>query len=197
MGKLPIATLLFVLLACGAHAAEPVDFSRDVLPILSDNCFQCHGPDQNTREADLRLDEKDSTLRTEEPIVVPGQSGKSELFRRLVSTDSDEVMPPADSLRKLTAKQIDVLKRWIDEGATWGKHWAFVAPKRPEFPAVQQEDWVRNPIDRFVLSRLQREKLSPSPTARRETLIDRFAANSRRGRRLPGRQVAGGLRKSR
>ena len=166
MGKPAIAIILFILLADGAFAAEPVDFSRDVLPILSDNCLQCHGPDQKSREADLRLDEKDSTLRTKEPIVVPGQSGKSELFRRLITTDSDEVMPPADSPRKLTAQQIDVLKRWIDEGATWGKHWAFVAPKRPALPAVQKEDWVRNPIDRFVLARLQREKLSPSPMTR-------------------------------
>ena len=173
MGKLAIAIILSVLLADDAHAAEPVDFSRDVLPILSDNCFECHGPDQNAREADLRLDEKESTLRTDEPIVVPGQSGKSELFRRIISTDSDEVMPPADLNRKLTAQQIATLKRWIDEGATWGKHWAFVAPKRPELPTVQQDGWVRNPIDRFVLARLQREKLSPSPTARRETLIRR------------------------
>ena len=103
----------------GAFAQAPVDFRRDVLPILSENCFTCHGPDAKTRKADLRLDVKESALRTKDPVIVPGKSGESELFERVSSTDPDEVMPPPKSGKKLTPAQIDVLKKWIDQGASW------------------------------------------------------------------------------
>src|SRR5687767_4797380 len=126
-----------VLIALPARAAEPVDFSRDVLPILSDNCFFCHGPDENARKAKLRLDTKESTLRTKDPIVVPGKSAESELVKRIVSHDAEEVMPPAKSNRKLSAKQIDTLKRWVDEGAKWGQPWALTSLKKPTVPGPQ------------------------------------------------------------
>jgi hypothetical protein len=156
-------------------AAEParVNFSRDILPILSDNCFFCHGPDPKNREADLRLDTKEGALRTKDPIVVPGKSGESELFLRVTSDDKTELMPPPKSNRHLTQQQIELLKRWIDEGAAWGRHWAFDAPRRPPLPEVRNAAWTINPIDRFVLARLEQEGLSPAPAAAKETLIRR------------------------
>ena len=168
-----IALLVLVLSASEIRAAEParINFSRDILPILSDTCFTCHGPDQNQRKADLRLDTKDGALRTENPVIIPGKSGDSELILRITSSDPAEVMPPQKSNRKLTAGQIELLKRWIDEGAAWGKHWAYEAPRRP--PAVQTTTWPKNPIDRFILARLEREGLPPAAEAPRETLIRR------------------------
>ena len=156
-------------------AAEPqrVNFSRDVLPILSDNCFACHGPDQSNRKADLRLDTKEGALRTENPIIVPGKSSDSDLLSRITSTDPAEVMPPPKSNRKLKPEQVETLKRWIDEGAAWGKHWAYEAPKRPEPPVVKASAWPKNPVDRFILQRLEREGLQPAREASRETLIRR------------------------
>ncbi|HLQ45299.1 MAG TPA: DUF1549 domain-containing protein, partial [Planctomycetaceae bacterium] len=167
------------VIACGERVdfsagAEPPNFSRDVLPILSDNCFFCHGPDAKTREADLRLDQQESALRTEKPVIVPGKSADSELLKRILSTDVDAVMPPPKSGRKLTPPQIELLKTWIDSGAKWGKHWAFEKPVRPAVPKIEnQTSKITNPIDAFIIARLQYEGLSPSPEARKETLIRR------------------------
>ena len=159
-------------------AAEPPSFSRDILPILSDNCFSCHGPDAKSREADLRLDQPESALRTEKPIILPGKSGDSELMKRILSTDPEAVMPPLKSGRKLTGPQKELLKAWIDSGAKWGKHWAFEPIQRPPVPALKSEisnlkSQVRNPIDAFVRARLERDGLSPSPEAPKHTLIRR------------------------
>lgn len=158
-----------------AAADEAIRFGRDILPILSENCFHCHGPDSKKREADLRLDTFEGATRKESPAIVPGQSGASELVRRLVSQDPDEVMPPPKSNRKLTPHQVDLLRRWIDSGAPWGRHWAFEPPQRPTPPAVQASAWVRNPIDAFVLARLEQEGLAPSPEAPRATLLRRVS----------------------
>jgi hypothetical protein len=152
-----------------AFAVTPdVDFNRDVLPILANNCFQCHGPDQQARKAKLRLDTKDG-LR----VVTPGRSAESELYNRITSSDETEVMPPPQSKKKLTAQQINVLKNWIDQGAKWAKHWSFEPPRRPDLPVVQHKAWPRNAIDVFVLDRLEREGLQPSPEASREILLRR------------------------
>ncbi len=157
-----------------ASGAEPPNFSRDILPILSDNCFSCHGPDAKSREADLRLDQQESALRTEKPIIVPGKSGDSELMKRILSTGADTVMPPPKSGRKLTATQIKLLKAWIDSGAKWGKHWAFEPIQRPPVPTIQnQKTKIKNPIDAFICARLEREGLSPSPEAPKHTLLRR------------------------
>src|SRR5579863_1463816 len=156
-----------------AGEPAPVNFSRDVLPILSDNCFACHGPDQSNRKADLRLDTKEGALRTDNPIIVPGKSGESDLIVRITSTDPNEVMPPRKSNRQLKPVQVETLKRWIDQGAAWGKHWAYEAPKRPDPPVVKAAAWPKNPIDRFILQRLEREGLQPTPEASRETLLRR------------------------
>jgi hypothetical protein len=171
--RIALALALAVFAAAPSVSAdEPVSFSYDVLPILSDKCFHCHGPDPKHREADLRLDVREAAL--EHGAFVPGKSGASELVRRIVSTDADEQMPPPASNRVLTKAQIDILKRWIDQGAPWGKHWAFETPMRPEVPKVQAADWPRNPIDAFVLARLEKEKLKPSPEADAVTLCRRL-----------------------
>jgi hypothetical protein len=161
--------------AAGAPAAAPVDYARDVLPILSDTCYHCHGPDEPARKAGLRLDTKDGAFRTADGVAViaPGDPARSELVRRVTSSDPDEVMPPPDDIRKLTPGQVETLKRWVEQGANWGVHWAFVAPKRAETPKTARPEWARNPIDHFVLARLEREGLAPSPEADRATLIRR------------------------
>jgi len=168
--RLSLASFLVVIAAGPAAADAPakVDFAREVLPILSDNCYACHGPDAKARKADLRLDTKDDAQAS--GSIKPGKSAESELYRRITSADPDEVMPPAKSVKQLTAAQKGVLKRWIDEGAAWGRHWAFDPPSRPAVPATERPT---NPIDAFVLARLRKEKLNPAPAATKEQLIRR------------------------
>src|SRR5262245_25003862 len=153
-------------------AAVPIDFDREVRPILSDNCFACHGPDENQRKAKLRFDTKEGAF-AKPGVITPGDASKSRLYQRISSKDQDMVMPPASSGHKLTEKQIETIRRWIDEGARWNDHWAFVPPKRPEIPTVKNTAWVRNPIDSFILARLEREGLKPQPEADRTTLLRR------------------------
>ncbi len=166
-----IATLVFMARPVRAD----VDFDRDIRPILSDACFACHGPDETERQADLRLDTRDGLFRQQDgvSVVAAGKPGESELLRRLLSADPDEQMPPPDFGLKLKPAQIELLREWIADGAKWQQHWAFVAPQRPGQPTVSQPDWVQNPIDAFVLARLDRERLKPSPAADRRTLIRR------------------------
>ena len=191
-----------LLLQAAAVAAEKVDFNRDVQPILAENCYHCHGPDAKAREADLRLDQKEGAYRSLDGITVvkPGDSNASELVTRIFTTDRDEVMPPPKSHRTLTSAQKELLKRWVDEGAEWGQHWAFVAPKRPPVPAAPEresrlteletkdapagaelrkkqgtlERWPQNAIDHFILDRLLLEGLAPSPQASPEKLCRRL-----------------------
>ena len=161
--RLSLVSLL-VSLAPGAALADApakVDFAREVLPILSDNCFACHGPDAKARKGDLRLDTKEAVHGS--GTVTPGKSADSELYRRITSGDPDEVMPPAKATKQLTAQQKDILKRWIDQGAPWGRHWAFDPPNRPGVPVTKQP--TPNPIDAFVRARLAKEKLTPAPPA--------------------------------
>jgi mono/diheme cytochrome c family protein len=171
-----IASLFIVVAAADAAAApQAVSFSRDILPILSDNCFACHGPDAKARKAKLRLDTKEGAFRVRNGVAVihSGKSGDSELYARISSTDENEVMPPPKSKKKLTAQEIALLKRWIDEGAPWGKHWSFEKPQRALLPPVKRQTWPRNAIDDFILARLEKEGLLPSPEAPRETLLRR------------------------
>ncbi len=171
--------LVLIVIAFGAGAARAdgtVDFNRDILPILSDKCFACHGPDAKVRKAGFRLDRKEGAfkaLRDGSHAIVPGKRDASELVRRITSKDRTEVMPPPKANRQLTPRQIQLLTRWVDEGAVWGKHWAHVSPKRPELPAVKNKAWPRNGIDYFVLARLEREGLRPSAEATHEQLIRR------------------------
>ncbi|MEQ8763910.1 MAG: PSD1 and planctomycete cytochrome C domain-containing protein [Planctomycetota bacterium] len=152
---------------------EAVDYGRDVRPILSQYCYPCHGPDSATREAELRLDRAD-VLGDDRHILVPGDPEASELFYR-VTTDSEfEKMPPAASKKTLTSDQRDILKRWIQQGASYEDHWSFRPIGNPEPPAMRS-DWPRNAIDRFVLARLEAAGLEPSPEADRRTLIRRWS----------------------
>lgn len=151
--------------------AAKLEFNRDVRPILSDACFACHGPDKAKRKADLRLD----TAEGGKGVVVPGKPDESELIKRIVSHDDKHVMPPPKSGRKLTASQIATLKEWVRQGARWEQHWAYVAPKRPGLPEISEDDFSRNPVDRFVLARLRAEGLTPSAEAAKHTLVRRLS----------------------
>src|SRR5688572_9527977 len=158
-----------------ALAQEPVEFNRDIRPVLSDKCFGCHGPDAVAKKIPLRLDieaiaKSDLGGRF---AIVPGAPEKSELVRRITAPSPGMRMPPAHTGLKLSEREIDTLKRWVAEGAAWQKHWAFVPPRRPALPKLQNTSWARNPIDHFVLARLEREGLRPSPEADPVTLIRR------------------------
>jgi hypothetical protein len=172
-----VLVLLAAFFASGPVVGEEkVDFNRDIRPLLSDACFFCHGPDAKHREADLRLDTRAGAFgdRDGHTAFVPGKLESSEAWLRINSTDPDLHMPPPESGKKLSAEQIALMRRWIEQGAPWSEHWAFVAPKRPAIPAVKNPGWIRNPIDAFALARLEREKLSPSPEADKVTLLRRL-----------------------
>jgi len=171
-----VACAFVFLAAMPLTAQDPtVDFSRDIQPILSDRCYKCHGPDEAKREADLRLDREESALaeRDGKRAIVPGDLKSSELYRRITSDDADERMPPPDSKLSLTPREIELLRRWIAQGAKWGGHWAFTAPVRPPLPQVRNPAWTQNAIDYFILQRLEQEGLSPSLEADRTMLIRR------------------------
>ena len=164
-----ISPLLAALLAALPAFGAKVDYNEDVRPILSENCFYCHGPDANKRKAKLRLDVREAAL--EKKAFVPGDAGASELIKRLASTDSDEVMPPPDSHRTLTAAQKEILKRWIAEGAEYKEHWAFVTPVRPALPGNGE----KHPVDAFVVAKLAQAGLTLSPEAPKATLLRRLS----------------------
>ncbi len=176
-----IALLLLPAFALAAHAAPAgearVNFDRDIRPVLSNNCFKCHGPDEKQRQAGLRLDTSDgprAELKNGHRPVVPGNRSASALVARITAADPSERMPPSSSGKKLSPEQIELLCRWVDEGAEWRPHWSFVAPSRPAPPAVKHEAFVRNPIDRFVLAQLEEEHLQPSAAADELTLVRRL-----------------------
>jgi hypothetical protein len=162
--------LAFLLAPLALRAEEPIDFDRQIRPILSNTCFTCHGPDEARREADLRLDRE---AEAKAAVIVPGHPDESELIRRITSEDEFERMPPVDAKQQLKPAEIELLKKWVSAGAPWTQHWSFVAPKAAELPAVSDRDWPRNAIDYFVLNRLDREDLRPSPQANKATLLRR------------------------
>jgi hypothetical protein len=162
---------LLLLLALPARADEkPVNFVRDVRPILAKNCFGCHGPDEKARKAKLRLDLEDGA----KAVIVPGEPDASDLVKR-ITADGDDRMPPPKTGPALPAEQIETLTKWVKQGAKWGRHWAFEKPTRPPLPEVKFAAWPKNPIDRFVLARLEKEGLKPSPEADKYTLARRLA----------------------
>ncbi len=161
-----------------AHAGAPrhVNYSRDIRPILSNSCYKCHGPDAQERKAGLRLDKKDGAytkLESGDRAIVPGAAAKSALIQRLTSHDPDMKMPPPDSGKTVTAEQIELIKAWIDEGAEFHPHWAFVPPQHVSAPKIKTPYAARNPIDLFIITRLEEEGLAPSPEADKTTLIRR------------------------
>ncbi len=164
--------VLFVAISTSTFAARPdIEFNRDIRPILADQCFSCHGPDGNSRKADLRLDQREAVIAS--GAILPGKASESEVIRRILSSDPDEVMPPPDSHKKLTDEQRKLLQAWVDAGAEYQAHWAFISPTRPDLPEVKQVGWERNPIDRFVLAKLEAHGLSPNPEASLNTLVRR------------------------
>jgi hypothetical protein len=170
-----------IWLARPGLAAEPgdskVDFNRDIRPILSDVCFQCHGPDKAQRKGDLRLDVKDDVYKDRGgyALVAPGKPDQSELYARLIDADEKQRMPPPDALRQLSKAEIELFKKWIEQGAEWQGHWAYIAPGRPAIPeGVAGGAFIRNEIDRFTWKRFQEKGLRPAPEADRVTLIRRL-----------------------
>jgi hypothetical protein len=170
-----IATAVGALLVTSASAATPtLTYNRDIRPILSDNCFRCHGADKAARKAKLRLDDRDVAI--EKGAIVPGKPDESELVSRIFNTNEDDVMPPSDSHKQLTAAQKEMLKRWVAEGAAYEPHWSFITPKRPAVPKVQSSKFkVQSPIDAFILAELQKRGIQPSAEANRRTLLRRLS----------------------
>lgn len=177
--SIALARLIFsVILAVVPARGGAIQYNRDVRPILSENCYQCHGPDKNHRKAGLRLDVKEEAfkaLESGEHAIVSGDLDKSALIHRITTTDEDDHMPPAKSGKKLTSAQIDTLKQWVKEGAQWQGHWAYQKVVKPDVPDVKNKEWVRNEIDKFILARLEKEGMDPSSEADKITLIRRLS----------------------
>ena len=167
---LRIFTTVLLVFSSVASADDPIEFNRDIRPILSENCFHCHGPDRATRQAGLRLDQQESA----EPFLSGGDSESSEFVHRILSDDPDEQMPPAESRKKLSSDQKELLRRWVDQGAEYQKHWAFIPPKKSTPTTHEDDHWSRGTIDRYIFDNLKRKGLSPSPRASRRTLIRRI-----------------------
>ena len=177
----PFFALVFTVMAFSISgvcpAAEPaIDFDRDIKPILSDNCYHCHGPDENSLEADLRMDQKESVFEERDDywIVQPGEPDESELIARIETDDEDEQMPPAESGKELTAKQIELLRLWVAAGAPWKEHWSFVPPTRPQMTDTKHLEGARNEIDYFIAQRLAAVGLKPEQPADSRTLVRRL-----------------------
>ncbi|HIE99386.1 MAG TPA: DUF1549 domain-containing protein, partial [Fuerstia sp.] len=159
----------------GEAADDRIDFNRDVRPILSNHCFACHGPDAEQRQADLRLDQRSSAIATTDDVaaIVPGSAAISGLVERITSRDKDVLMPPVESGERLSDEHVAILKRWIDQGATYAKHWSFEPINRRRTPEVVPTDWSKNAVDAFILARLNAAGIEPSTEAGKATLIRR------------------------
>ena len=172
-----VAFLAVILAAVESQSAErvaKVEFNRDIRPILSDHCFRCHGPDKSNRKAKLRLDVRDEAIKKE--AFIPGKPEESELIRRITATNEDDLMPPTDMHKPLSARQKKLLHAWIAQGAEYQPHWAYITPKRPAVPSIQNSKAkIQNPIDAFILRELEKRKISPSPEADRRTLLRRLS----------------------
>lgn len=166
------ASLVLGVIQAASGVTPPINFDRQVRPILSDNCFTCHGPDEKHRMANLHFDTKEGAFG-KPGVIVPGDAAHSKMYLRISNPSVAMRMPPTYSGHKLTDAQIETIKNWIDAGARWETHWAFVVPKRPDLPAVQDKQWVRTPIDQFVLAKLEKEGLHPSPEADKAILLRR------------------------
>ncbi|HVJ86898.1 MAG TPA: DUF1549 domain-containing protein, partial [Caulifigura sp.] len=174
--SLPVSGLLLLAATVGQAADKPVDFNRDVRPILSDQCFHCHGPDAHSREAELRLDVEADAKRDRDGsfAINPAKPEASALIERITSTGDDR-MPPPEHNKKLTPQEIATLKRWVLEGAVYRQAWAYERPVLRQPPAVKNADWPSNWIDNFILARLEEDGLAPSPDADRVTLLRRLS----------------------
>src|SRR4051794_4717689 len=167
--------LMLPAFAFSQTQSQALNYDRDVRPILSENCFQCHGQDSKKRMAGLRLDSFEGVTadRNGHAALTPGRAETSFVYQRITASEPAKRMPPAYSNHRLTAEQIATIRRWIDEGATYSTHWSFIPPKRPALPAVADLGWVRQPIDAFVLRRLETEGLHPNSPAPPSTWLRR------------------------
>src|SRR4051794_32590392 len=156
-----LITLAPAVLAIDPPSSGKVDYTRDIRPILSDNCYHCHGPDEAHREQKLRLDTKEGLFSKKDDVIpfVPGKLDASESWLRVTSTDKDELMPPPKSHKKLTEAQIALIKKWIEQGAPYKEHWSFTALKKPELPKLANDWWAHTPIDQFIAAELEQHKL--------------------------------------
>ena len=183
----PILFLVTILLhSCGSQDSgapklpETVDFNFHIKPILSDRCFKCHGPDEKTREADLRLDTEEGAFaalgkKGDRFAIVKGDLEQSELYHRIIATDEDDLMPPPESNLSLSEFEIKLISKWIKQGAEWKEHWAFLKPQKEELPQVRKSDWPQNEIDHFVLAKLEKENFSPAKEESREKWLRRVS----------------------
>ncbi len=175
LSRVGLTGLLAVTVATvssSAQAGESTDYNRDILPILAEHCFACHGADNESREADLRLDEREAAI--EAGAIAAGHPDDSELIARVMTDDPDLLMPPADVRKPLSERQKEQLAAWIREGAEYQSHWSFIVPERPSPPKVSRQDWARNEIDSFVLAQLEDAGLSPAPEVDANTLFRRL-----------------------
>lgn len=164
-----VASILALATGQAQDLPEQIDFNRDIRPILSDHCYKCHGPDEESRESDLRLDDRESA----EEVISGADPAEVELILRIESKDEDEVMPPPDAKLALDPREKKLLRLWVEQGAPYAKHWAFEKPKRPQIPSVKNREWPENEIDFFVLAELERKGLLPAGPAGRARLIRR------------------------
>src|SRR5262245_5354374 len=173
-GRLPGWLGVILLVACekpavaqSLGASARVQYNRDIRPLLSDKCFRCHGPDGGQRKANLRLDQREVAVADRQgyAAIVPGKPDESEVYLRITAEDDDQRMPPRRSGKVLKPHEVELLRRWIEQGADYQPHWAFIPPQPQPLPKVQQREWIRNPIDTFILSELEGQRLKPSPEA--------------------------------
>lgn len=163
-----------------AGQSDSVDFNLHIRPVLSDRCFKCHGPDANKRKANLRLDIRENALAAlkdnpDAHVIVPGEASASEAYRRISSNDTSQLMPPVNSNLKLNDHEIELIKTWIDQGAVYKKHWAFIPPSSRSLPEIDQTDWPKNEIDHFILAGMERAGLAPNEIADKERLLKRVS----------------------
>ncbi len=156
-----------------AGAADKLEYNRDIRPIFAETCFACHGPDSAARKADLRLDRREDAIKA--GALIPGKPDESEMVLRLFATESSKIMPPPKSHKVLTAKQKETIKAWVAQGAEYQLHWSFLAPQKVALPKVVKKDWVRSPLDAFILAGLESKGLAPAPEADRRTLARRLS----------------------
>lgn len=176
-GRCLLSFITALALCSAAAAPTPIRFNRQIRPILADHCYLCHGPDKGTRKAGLRLDDSASALQGVKgrPAIVPGNSAASELIQRVLSSEPQTRMPQGEAAKPLTPAQLALLQQWVDEGAQYEPHWAYVAPGKPTPPATKDTAWPRNPVDAFLLADLEKQGLHPSPEADRRTLLRRLS----------------------
>ncbi len=174
-GILTLLWLTSTLMAATPKAGDKLDFNRDIRPILSTKCYHCHGADEGSRKAKLRLDIRTEALKERKGsiAIVPGKLDQSDLYARITTKDPDEIMPPPKEAHPLTGAEVNTLKRWIEQGAPYAQHWAFEKPVKPALPSVKQKAWPRNGVDNFILAKLEQAGIKPSPLADRHLLIRR------------------------